>query len=63
MPASWPYWGWSATYGPTYDCYVINKFVNCASISEFISDPVFSALFYIPGDYTPSPYSSSSACT
>ena len=27
-------------------------FVNCASISAFISDPVFSALFYIPENYT-----------
>ena len=30
-----------------------HKFVNCASISAFISDPMFSSLFYIPEGYTP----------
>ena len=28
-------------------------FVNCASISAFISDPVFNVLFYIPEGYSP----------
>ena len=28
-------------------------FVNCASISAFISDPVFNVLFYIPERATP----------
>ena len=39
------------------------SFVNCASISEFLSDPMFCVLFYIPEGYTPLdsclPYSSS----
>ena len=36
-------------------CYVINiiVFVNCASISAFISDPVFNVLFYIPEGNSP----------
>ena len=28
-------------------------FVNCASISAFISDPVFNVLFYIPEGNSP----------
>ena len=26
----------------------VNKFVNCASISAFVSDPVFRVVLYIP---------------